>query len=100
AVSFNYLVGNREQLVWNLEAKRLRGFEVDDQLEFHRLLDWQVGWPFAFENPAGVDTGKAICIDEIGSVTDQPTCGDEFTKLVAGGNCVAGRRRNQLIASA
>ena len=84
-------------MLWRLrhgEAESFRGLEVDDQLEFHRLLDGQVGWPFALENPAGVDAGKAICIDEIGSVTDQPTCGDEFTKLVARGNCVAGRRRN------
>jgi len=27
--SFNHLVGEREQLVWNLEAKRLRSLEVD-----------------------------------------------------------------------
>src|SRR5262249_11204855 len=84
----------------HLDAERLRGFQVDDQLEFHRLLDWQVGWPFALENPAGVAAGKAICIVEIGSVTDQATCSDEFTKLVARGDCVAGRRGNQLIASA
>jgi len=38
---FDHLVGERKQLVRNLEAERLRGLEVDDQLEFHRLLDWQ-----------------------------------------------------------
>jgi hypothetical protein len=27
------------------EAERLGGFEVDDQLELRRLLDWQVGGP-------------------------------------------------------
>ena len=98
--SLDHLVGDSKQRRRNGEAKCLGGFEVDDQLEFHRLLDWQVGWPFALENSARVDAGKAICSDEIGSVTDQATCGDEFTKLVARGNCVAGRRRNQLFASA
>jgi hypothetical protein len=29
AVSFDHLVGERQQLVWNLEAQRLGGPEVD-----------------------------------------------------------------------
>jgi hypothetical protein len=28
--SLDHLVGEREQLVWNLEAERLRGLEIDD----------------------------------------------------------------------
>src|SRR6516225_3732976 len=36
--SFNHLVGEREQLVWNLEAERLRSLEVDGQLVLGRRL--------------------------------------------------------------
>jgi hypothetical protein len=43
AHSFDHLVGNREQLVWNLEAKRLGGLEIDGQLELRRLLNGKIG---------------------------------------------------------
>jgi hypothetical protein len=34
---FDHLVGEREQRRRHLEAKRLGGLEVDDELEFRRL---------------------------------------------------------------
>src|SRR5215813_794485 len=36
--SFDHLVGEREQFVWNLEAERFGGLEVDHQLEL--VDDW------------------------------------------------------------
>src|SRR5436190_24402918 len=36
---FNHLVGEREQLVWNRNAERLCGLEVEHELEPGRLLD-------------------------------------------------------------
>src|SRR5262249_46976047 len=41
--SFNHLVGAGEQRRWNVYAKRLGGDQVDDQVEFGRLLHWYVG---------------------------------------------------------
>ena len=35
---FDHLVGAGEQRWWNLEAERLRGLEIDEQLEPCRLL--------------------------------------------------------------
>ena len=40
------------------EAERLGGLEVDDQLDFRGLLDRQIGWLLALENPAGVDADQ------------------------------------------
>src|SRR5262245_56469314 len=70
-------------------AERLGGLESDGQLEFHRLLDRQLSRLFSFENSSGIDAGEAQHIVEIGSVTNQPTNRDEFTKSVTCGNCVA-----------
>src|SRR5438034_626031 len=43
AHSFDHLVGEREQLVWNLEAERLGRLEVDHQIVLGWLLHRQVG---------------------------------------------------------
>src|SRR5262245_5509718 len=43
ASSLDHLVGKGQQLVWNLEVERLRGLEVDGQLELRRLLDRKIG---------------------------------------------------------
>ena len=43
--SLDHLVGEREQLWRNFQAERLRGFEIDNQLELGRLLDGQVVSP-------------------------------------------------------
>src|SRR5262249_29656554 len=61
---------------WDSDAKRLGGLEVDDQLDFHRLLDRQFGRLGTFENPPGVTTDEAISIGEARAVTPQaPGCG-------------------------
>jgi hypothetical protein len=31
---FDHVVGERQQVRWNIETKRLRGFEIDCDLEF------------------------------------------------------------------
>ena len=38
ATSFNHLVGDDQERQRNVDAERLGGLEVDDQLEFRRLL--------------------------------------------------------------
>src|ERR1700682_1891991 len=67
-VSFDHLVCAAKQRQRESEAERLGGLQVDDQLDLHRLLDWEIGRLFAFENPARVDAHFAIGIPQTGSV--------------------------------
>src|SRR5262249_8718187 len=48
--SFDDLVGEGQQLVRHGEAGRLCSLEIDDQLEFSRLLHWQIGGSGAAKN--------------------------------------------------
>src|SRR5262245_31018612 len=41
--SFDHLVGAGEQRRWNVKAEYFGGDQVDDQVEFGRLLHWYVG---------------------------------------------------------
>src|SRR5215467_15318651 len=89
--SLDHLVGKREQPVRNLEAKRLRGLEIDDQLESSRLQNWQFGGVNALENLAGVDAHLTIQISKAGSVADQPTSRRQIANLVHRGHRMACR---------
>jgi hypothetical protein len=60
ASSFDHLVGAGEQSGWDFDADRLRGLEVNDQLELGRLQDGQFGRLGTVENAARVDASLAI----------------------------------------
>ena len=47
-ILFDQFVGAAEQRHWNSEAERLGGLKVDDQLEFGRPLNRQIGRLVAF----------------------------------------------------
>jgi len=54
-VLLNYFVGGRQQSFRDGEAERLGGLEVDDEFEFGRLQDRQVGGLFTFRAPRKID---------------------------------------------
>jgi hypothetical protein len=46
----NHRVGTLQKGFRDLEVKRLRGLEVDHELEFRRLLDGQIRWFFTLQD--------------------------------------------------
>ena len=55
--SFDDLVCSSEQRLRNVEAQRLRGFEIDHQFEFVRRLHRQVTGLLTFENAIDIRRG-------------------------------------------
>src|SRR5262245_58898947 len=98
--SFDHLVGANKQSSRHSEAERLRGLEVDDQLDFGGLLDRQVRGFLALENAARVEATQAKHIAEVVSVAHEPARGSECGELVDCWNPVAERQCRELFGSA
>src|SRR5262245_16489869 len=91
---FDHLVGAGEERRRDFDAQTLGGLQIDDQFEFRRQRDWQVGWLLALENPAGVDTNLSIGLREAPTVAHQAAGRDELTQRVNSRQRIARRRRN------
>jgi hypothetical protein len=95
---FDHPVGKREQLVGNGQAERLRGLEVDDQLELGRLVDRQICRLLALENPRGMDAGAAIAVREAISIAHEAACPGHLAIDIDGRNCVSCSESRDLFA--
>jgi hypothetical protein len=82
------------------EAERLGGFEIDDQLDLHRLLDWQIGGAGTFEDFAGVDASQARSVGKVGSVAHKAAGRGELAPCVNRRHRVTGRESYDLSATA
>src|SRR5262245_7121360 len=80
--SLDHLVRGGLQRQRNDQAERLRSLEVDHQLEFGGLLDRQVGWCRALENPGDVGAGLDVIGDRIAAVADQPAGLGKLARIV------------------
>src|SRR5438105_1806077 len=98
-LSFDHLVGKREQRRRDRQAERPGGLQVDDHLELGRLHHWQVGRLLTSENPSEIDTGLAIAIREMRPVTDKTTRGYEFLLKIDRWQGMKCRQRDKLIAA-
>jgi len=61
----DHLVGEREQVAGNIDAKRLGGFEVDRNMKFARLYDRQIGGRGALQDTTSIDADLAIAVGKI-----------------------------------
>src|SRR5262249_42879216 len=78
---------------------RLRGLEIDYELELGRSLNGQVGRLLSPQNSPGVDAGLTIRIRKVGSVAHEPAREREITHRIDCRNRMARRERNDLIAA-
>jgi hypothetical protein len=68
----DHLVGGHLQRQRQLEAECLGRLEVDDKLEFRRLLYRKVRWSFAFEDAVHVGGRTFELVDAVNTIRDQP----------------------------
>src|SRR5262249_43730441 len=80
--SFEYLVGAARQGQRHVDAERLGGFEVDEELDLGCLLDRQLGGLLALDKPAGMDSCPAVCVPNVRSVAHQTAGRRELAPFV------------------
>jgi hypothetical protein len=62
---FDHLVGGREKLGRQGAVKYPGGLQVNDEFEFRRLHDRQIGRLLALENPTGIVADLAIRVGDV-----------------------------------
>src|SRR5437868_15388061 len=97
---FDHFVGEREQLVRKYEAQSLRSFQIEHQLEFCRLHNWQIARLLAVEDASDIDAGMTVGVGQSGRVAHQAAGHGVFPQTVNCGNRVACNERGELLGSA
>src|SRR6516162_10439975 len=87
----DHLVGYREHVRRDSEAKRLGSLHVDDQLKLARLHDRQVRWLRTIQDPGRIDADLAIGFGQTIAVAHQPALHHIFPKMVHGRQFLLGR---------
>src|SRR5262249_30629188 len=70
--SFDYLVGEREYFIWKCEAERFSSLQIDDEIEFGRLLNRDVARFCAIQNLINDFGGSTEQYWVVRSVTHKP----------------------------
>src|SRR5712671_1706505 len=94
ARSFDHLVGPGEQRRWYFNAKRFRGFEIDDYLVFRRRLHRKVGRFFTFEDTINVTRCAAVLIGRVCPVRGETAGTDKRYPSVNGRQTMPSRKRD------
>src|SRR5579862_4883688 len=97
---FDYLVSPRQQSGRNVYTKRTCSQQVEDEFEFGRLQNRQIGWPDAFEDAAGIDADLAENVGNAGPIAHQKPGPGHISQEIAGGYSIACCERDQLRPSA
>src|SRR5215471_13392487 len=80
--SLDHLVDAANHRQRDGEGERLGGLHVDNELDFGRLLDRQLGGLLAFENSACIDAERVVRIQNGASVSHEAASGYKLAKLV------------------
>src|SRR5262249_19481076 len=98
--SLENLVDTAGQRQRNGDAERKGGLQVDEHLDFCRLLHRQIGRLATFKNSPGIDSDEAMCFRNVGTVAHQTSGRSELAPLVDRGNRMLNRQGGELLGMA
>ena len=67
----DYLIRPQQQRLWDRQAERLRGLEVDDEQVLGRLLYWELGRLGTLQDFVDIRGGSPKQIREVGPIGDE-----------------------------
>src|SRR5260221_14795163 len=71
---FDHVVGADKQCRWQVASERLGSFEIDDELQFGRKLDWEVGDGGALQYLVNISRGATEAVVKIDSIANEAAC--------------------------
>src|SRR5258708_3586835 len=98
--SLENLVGTAGQRQRNGDAERTGGLQVDEHLDFGRLLHRQIGRLATLKNSPGIDSDETMCFRNVGPVAHQASGRSELAPLVDRGNRVLNRQGGEPLGMA
>src|ERR1700730_7074876 len=92
-----HLVGSAEQRHREGETERLGGLKIDNELDFCKQLDRQVGGVLPVENAPAIHANKGLNFDKDRTVGDKTAVQRLFDVRVHCSDRMASRQRDELI---